>query len=554
MKNNYFYILVIIAFTFITFLSSLKNDFVNWDDDFYVLQNPDIRELTITSVSNIFSSEYFGFYLPLTIVSYSINYSIGGLNPFGYHLLNIILHVISTIVLFFLVKNLKFTINLAFFVALIFAIHPLRVESVVWISERKDVLYVCFYLISLLFFSIYILKETKKNKWYLLSLLFFILSLLSKTSAVTLPLILLLIVYLTNKEPFSKLLIKLIPFFLLSLIFGILTVYELDSGKNIYEYEENYTFIDKFFLATYSFIFYILKLIFPFDLSPTHYFPNKTDGLLPLQYYFSGLLTVFFAYLLYLYRKNRVVVFGAFIYIFAILLFLQILPAGRTIASERYSYIAHIGLLIIIGYFLNMYFAKREKLLILTTILIGLFMSFLTYRYSLIWKNGETLFTHSILKNENKSLGYINRGLAHYYGFTENNKIDYNKAFQDFDKAISIDKKNSEGWFNRGNCYFNMQKINEAERDFDKTLSIDSLNFKAWNNRGLIYAYKGNFDMAMKYYNHSIFIKNTFPDAYSNIAFVYLNNGDNKLACEYFEKALKLGSATAGNYLNQYCK
>lgn len=554
MKKNYFYILVIIAFTFITFFPSLKNDFVNWDDDIYVLQNTDIRDLNVNSIKNIFSSEYFDFYLPLTIVSYAINYSIGELNPFSYHLLNLILHILSTIILFLLIKNLNFNINIAFFVALIFAIHPLRVESVVWISERKDVLYVCFYLISALFFSNFLLNKTKKLKWYLLSLLFFILSLLSKSSAVTLPLILLLIVYLTKTESLQKSLIKLLPFFALSMIFGILTVYELNAGGNIYKFEENYTFIDRFFLATYSFIFYIVKFIFPFDLSPTHYFPSKTDGFLPLQYYFSGLLTLFFAYLLYLFRKNRVIIFGAFIYIFAIFLFLQILPTGRTVVSERYSYIAHIGLLVITGYFLNSYFIKKPKVFIYLTFVVGIFFSILTYKYSIIWKTGESLFTHSILKNENKSLGYINRGLAHYYGFTEKNKIDYNKAYQDFDKAISINKNDAEGWFNRGNCLMNFQKINEAEKDFDKTISLDSLHYKSWNNRGLVYAYKGNFDMAMKYYNHSIKLKNTFPDAYSNIAFVFLNNGDNKMACEYFEKSLKLGSKTAGNYLEQYCK
>ncbi|OFX18169.1 MAG: hypothetical protein A2033_11700 [Bacteroidetes bacterium GWA2_31_9] len=552
--TNKYIIAILISITFITFFPSLKNDFVNWDDDIYVLQNPDIREISSASVSNMFSSEYVGLYLPLTIFSYAINYSIGELNPFGYHLLNLILHIFSTIILYLLIKKLSSNISIAFFVALLFAIHPLRVESVVWISQRKDVLYVFFYLLSLLSFTNYLFSKTNNLKWYFASLIFFIISLFSKTSAVTLPLIILALAYYIDKSSIKKVFVKLIPYFLISLIFGIITYSVLKTGGNIYKFEENYSLLDQICLGTYSFIFYIYKLVFPFDLSPTYYFPLKSNGWLPIPYYISVLVLIILIYLVYKFRKNKIIITGSLIYLFGIFFFLQVIASGRVVTADRYAYIAHIGLLFIIGSLLYTLFRKNSKIFIYFTLVIGIIFSILTSRYSMIWKTGESLFTHSILKNENKSLGYINRGLAHYYGFTEKNKIDYNKAYQDFDKAISINKNDAEGWFNRGNCFMNFQKINEAENDFDKTISLDSLHYKAWNNRGLVYAYKGNFDMAMKYYNHSIYLKNTFSDAYSNIAFVYLNNGNNKMACEYFEKSLKLGSKTAGHYLEQYCK
>lgn len=230
--------LIVSLITFFVYIPSLWNGFINWDDDRYVYENAVISSsITLDFIKKTLLSVYYYNYHPLTIFSYAIDYAVWELNPFGYHLTNIILHTLNTFLVFILVSRLMecgflknpppslkedntFSLIAASMTALLFGIHPIHVESVAWISERKDVLCAFFYLLSLLCYIDYASMESKNRKSYIVSLISFILALMSKPMAVSLPAVLLLLDFyplkrLQYKEAPSKMvLLEKLPFFI----------------------------------------------------------------------------------------------------------------------------------------------------------------------------------------------------------------------------------------------------------------------------------------------------------------------------------------------------
>ncbi|MCL2878308.1 MAG: hypothetical protein FWF13_05960, partial [Acidobacteria bacterium] len=286
---------LIILVTALAYSNSLDNGFVNWDDDTHVYANQDIRNLDGLAIRTFFTSYYLNMYAPVTMISYALDYKIGGLDPAVYHRTNLIIHLFNVALVFFFLYRLTGQKAVAVISALFFGIHPLHVESVAWISERKDLLYVFFYLGGLIAWTGR--RDGKRPQTcYFLALFLFLLSLLSKSAAVTFPLILILIdFYRGRRSPHSydtagkitliKNHLDKIPFFLLAIAFGALSLLSQKVIGSEVDYVAGYTIIDRVFLGAYAFTFYLVKSIFPWKLSALHPMPMKPDGFLPVSYY-----------------------------------------------------------------------------------------------------------------------------------------------------------------------------------------------------------------------------------------------------------------------------
>ena len=219
---------VVLILTLIVFSNSFKNNFlVNWDDDGYILNNPTIQHLDKGSIHEIFTSFHMGNYHPLTTLTYALEYKFFKLDPLPYHWLNLIFHLCNVVLVFLFIKLLSKKNLAAVITAVLFAVHPMHVESVAWISELKDVLYTFFFLLSLLFYMQFAKK--KNPAVYILSLLMFVLSLLSKSAAVVLPVLLFLIDYFQSHKQNVKSVLLKVPFFILALIFGIIALKSQDA-------------------------------------------------------------------------------------------------------------------------------------------------------------------------------------------------------------------------------------------------------------------------------------------------------------------------------------
>ena len=247
-------ILLLSLIIIVVFTPCLKNGFTNWDDDILVKNNPGIKILSGGNIVKIFTSFHFAHYHPLVLLSYSLEYGLFGLNPGVYHATNVLLHIINALLVFWLFYLLSSRVSVSLVTALFFAVHPLRVESVAWIAERKDVLYALFFLGGLIAHFYYTKRNSKK--YYFLCLFLFLLSLLSKAMAVSFPFVLLVIDYGAGRKITGRTLLEKAPFFALAVIFGIIAILAHYPTEEL-RHQKMYAFSDNVFMATYGVVFYL---------------------------------------------------------------------------------------------------------------------------------------------------------------------------------------------------------------------------------------------------------------------------------------------------------
>lgn len=594
------WLVAIIILTYIAFSPSLKDGFTNWDDNVYVAENPLINSVSAVNIKKIFSTESIvsNNYHPLTILSLAIDYKLSAYNPKTFHFTNLLFHLFNTALVFWFIYLLsERKVMVAGIVAFFFGVHPLHVESVTWISERKDVLYTFFFMASLIVYYKYI-QENAKQKWllYVTILLMFVLSVLSKAMAVVLPLVFLLVDYYTKRK-FNKLVwFEKVPFLALAVVFGLLaTKVQQGAIANI----ETFTLFQRFAFASYGFVMYICKLFVPVNLSCFYPYPNLINDHLPIQFYilpFVALLIMVGVF--YSLRKTKIIGFGVLFYSITIVLVLQFISVGQVIMADRYAYVPYIGLVfpIAMGFdWLQSQTSEKFKLykmLASIAVLIAAIASlYLTYERTNVWKNSDTLWTDAISKypvsepfrnrgsylvnkvaydkgekkvadneydraledfnisikmNSKNAKVFINR--ANIYGL----KQQFDKALQDYSSAIALDNKDAQTFFNRGITYSIMKRFDEAEKDYSTALLLQPSLTVAKENRAYVNADNGKFDKAIDDLNELITANNTNAIYYFYRGFAYFKMGRNQEAIIDNTRAIELNPAYAAAYFNRF--
>ncbi len=526
---------LILAITLLAFIPVLNAGFVSWDDGEYVYENPilknaDLKSLLITPMQ--------GNFHPLTMLSLFINYLISGNDAWSYHLFNLIFHLANCFLVFRLAMLLsnRNTI-IAFTTAILFGIHPVHVESVAWVSERKDVLYTLFFLAGLISYTNY--ADTGSRKQYLLTILFFILSLLSKPSAVIFPLAIFCVDLLRNKRLTVKLIIEKTPFFVLALAMGIITyIAQREAGSFG---KIHFEVINKILYGFYGIMMYFVKMIAPVNLSVFYPFPPINTGL-PSEYYigpffFAALALVFY----YSLKKSRAIAFGILFYLVNLLLVLQFLPVGSAVIAQRYTYIPYIGLFYAIGWVIDRYTSGNTSKAWRIIFPVVLVLSILTWMQASVWYSSATLWDQAI-KAQPSAKAYAIRAM-----FLRKEK-NYELAIEYFNKAIQLDTRDWELYSNRGNVYFNLKKPSLAISDYRKALSIKPDFPEALDNMGAEFAVLGQYDSALKYSTQAILLKPDYKPAYSNRALTYMALNRNEEAIKDWQKFLQLDPDAADVY------
>lgn len=505
-KQNKKLILISIALicilTFSAFYPSLKNDFVNWDDDKYVVNNPAIKSIFIQNIKNIFSSIYLANYQPVTMLSYMLDYQIFKLNPAGYHAVNLLFHIVNSILIFWLILIISNNILPAFIAGILFGIHPLHVESVAWIAERKDVLSAFLFLLTIIIYLYY--NKSSKIIYYYVAIIVYLLSLLAKPMTVSLPFILILIDYLLNKKVEKKNITNKIPFFVLALLFCVITILTQRSEGAIRE-QQDFPAIYNFFIACYGILFYIFKSIVPINLSAFYPYPEKMSPLPPIIILFSPIMLFSFIGLIYRFRQNKKLIFGALFYFIAVFPVSQIIPIGQALTAERYSYIPSIGLFYLAGEFLawlkNVKLRKESYHIIIFNVCIFFILTifvFITYNRTKVWKNDIVLWTDVLNKFPNSNMALKNLGDAYYV------IKDYQKSYEYYNKSLSINSNNSQTYNNVGNILYESKQYDKALEAYFKALQINPDYIDARINVANIYRAKGKFNDALSELNKVI--------------------------------------------------
>lgn len=527
---------------FLVHFSSLKNDWLNWDDDRYVLENRMVQDLNAENLGEIFSTDqYMGIYHPFTLASYAIDYAFWGKDATGYHLKNLALHLLNIFLLFLLIKRLSQKNLIACMCALLFAIHPMSVETVSWISARKELLYTAFLFLSLLAYLWYRSSKKTTKKWaYGLAFLCFLFSLLSKGTAFVLPFLLLLIDYLQERKwNWKEQLLEKAPFFLLTGIGLYLAFQGQQNSGSI----GSLVFPDSIFIASHNLIVYLLKGFIPWKLSGYHPYPDFPTGSLPTIYYLSilpilaGLFFLFRAF-----KRSKVLVGGISFFLICLLPVSQLIPFGKTIISERYTYLAYVGLFYVIAWGLNKMLespsARLQKLKIPTLILAGLWLIFLIFtgqNYQKSWRTSESFWSHVIQQYPNHHYAYLARAKAR---LSKGNSQD---AMPDVNESISLNPNYWEGWYVRGLLLEQKKDMKAAVESYTTAIQKGGQVASAFLNRGTLLARDFRDPAAAEAdFEAAIVLKPDYALAYFNRGVVAKIQGKQALALSDYNMAIQL--------------
>lgn len=534
-KPNWLFLaLIVLVFPFV-YYQLFSAGFIAWDDPEYVINNKDVHQF---SVKQFFTQFYIGNYHPITMLSYAVDWKIFGKWAPGYHIENILWHLLNTILVFYVGKKLQLKSLQAFLLASVFAFHPLQMESVAWIAERKNLLYAFFFLVSILFYINY--KQQQKLNFLIIVYVSFLCSLLSKPSAVVLPLVLMLIDVFIYKEAFKQNYKRYVLFLMFSLVLGVLTLFAQEEAKFLMN-THNYPLLNKIGIFGYGFFHYISKFFVPVHLSAFYSYPDNLTSVTII-----GFVTlIVFSSLLYVLIKQKryAVLFGLLFFVTNIILVLQVVPFGDAITADRYMYLPIIGLTLCLIYLFDK--LSLNKLFVFG---IALVLSIASFARSALWKDSLPLFLNVLKTNPtsfiaNNSLGveymerndfarsyqflnktvelyptyykgYYNRGLLN--GKTQN----YDKAISDFSKAIQY-KNYYKAYVGRANVYYILKDYPKAIADAEEVLKTDANNLKAIVVLANCYDDLNQLDKAMNYYNQAMALSQEDPNVYLRRAILF---------------------------------
>lgn len=515
--------------TWLFYKVALNNQLTNWDDPGYIRDNALIKDVSAEGLKNIFTTPIMGNYHPITILTYAIEYSYVRLEPWLYHLDSILFHILVTLLVYIFVQQLTKRTIAAFITALLFGLHPMHVESVAWLAGRKDVVYGTFYMAACVGHLYYVRAEgSKKKLWYAGVILLFLLSLLSKPVAVTLPVTLLAIDYLERRPLNLKLLIEKIPLFLISVAFGIRSLIDQKDFGSLATQNVKYNFFERIALGGYAYITYLWKAIFPANLSNFYPYPPKVDGTLPFTYYLYTIGTLATLAVLWYFRKNRHIVFGAMFFLINILLLLQFVPVGGAILADRYSYIPYMGLFFIAGWLISELFTKPEKKQT-GMIALGVVTAYCLYLGSLTserckdWYDTTSLWRDEIQKQPLAPNAYNNLGFHYFNKFNESvnpaeRKIYFDSSYMLLNQSISLESTFANPYVSLGELHRADGKFDIARSYYYKALSLKDKEGtpNAYLGLAIIYAIAGNLDSSGICFRNAIEYKPYFPELHSN--------------------------------------
>lgn len=544
---------LLLSISFLVYGNSIFNQFV-WDDYYLIEQNPYIKNFKY--IEEIFSSDVgmvtstrtpAGTYRPISMLSFMIDYKIWKLEPIGYHLTNVLIHSLNSILLFLLFYFVSKEKIVSFLSALIFTVHPIHTEAVSVIFNRMGLLVCFFMLISFIFYIK--AAELKKIEYLFLSVIFFLLSLLSKETAIFFVFLLMSYDYYFVSNQNIKMFFKRTPFYLiyfLVILFYLILRKIFISQELAFGIWLNSAFLSIPFylkiLTTFNIIAsYIKLLFFPINLSAMYLVTTAKLNFITI---FSGVLISTLLILAYLRRRqNKLVSFFIVFFFITILPFALVIPFGVRF-NERFLYLPSVGFCFILGYFLQVMFSKAGKnslgvvrlktLVSLTLICLLFFYACQTIKRNYDWRSNlwlwqETVSTCPVSAEAHANLGYAYLDL-HLY----------DKAIEEFLKSLSLKPNQFRVCIGIGKVFLAKEDFENSLIYFKKAGELSMDTPLLHNDIGIAYSYLGNFDMALVSFKKAIELWNKFPEPFYNIGVLYCNQDNLVKAKYYFQKASSL--------------
>jgi tetratricopeptide (TPR) repeat protein len=548
-KSSVFFVYFVLALSTLAVFWQVHNfDFVNYDDNLYVYENSHILTgLTLDNIVWVFTAYHVGNWHPITGLSLMLDCQLFGPNPGRIHLVNVFFHIINTLLLFAVLKKMTGSLWLSAFVAAAFALHPMHVESVAWIAERKDVLSTFFFMLTLLAYYRYTQQQNKGR--YFLALLTFAFGLMAKPMLVTLPFVLLLLDYWplnrigyiqkkktdVSQKSFGYLVLEKLPFFVLAAVSSVITFLVQRSsgvviGTNILPLGSR---IANAFL---SYSRYISKLFWPQNLAA--FYPFDLGNFASWQIMLCALLLITVSVLvIYFGRKRKYLPVGWFWFVGMLVPVIGLVQVAEQSMADRYTYIPYIGLFIILAWGLADIAAKwpyRKIILGTSATVVLLFFGVIAHQQVSYWKNSYTLFSHTLEATQNN---YLAHGcLAEYFRKQQNNAL----VIEHCKKVVEIKPNYAEGVLALGCALGEQGSLDEAINYFQKTLLLNPKSAVAYYNLGIALKKQGNFTAAIAHLNQAVLLMPDYADAHYSLANALMQQGRLDDAVDHFRTAVRL--------------
>jgi tetratricopeptide (TPR) repeat protein len=555
-------------------------DFIYFDDQNYVTENNHVKNgITLDGTRWAFTTNQSSNWHPLTWISHMLDVQLFGLQPRWHHFTNLLFHIANTLLLFFVLHRMTQARWESAFVAALFALHPLHVESVAWVAERKDVLSTFFWMLTMGAYCLYV--ERPGLQRYLLVILFFALGLMSKPMLVTLPFVLLLLDYwplqrfqqipsdqkIGNKSAEKQkgkskkkhavgeeakaataaqwtlirpLLREKVPLLALAVLSSIVTYGIQQKAGTVQPWPLSVRIANAF--VSYS--TYIGKTIWPTNSAVLYSYPLS----LPIWRVFGAglLLTAITITVIRKARRAQYLAMGWLWFVGTLVPVIGLVQAGIQARADRYTYVPLIGLFIIAAWGISDLSQKwryRKESLIASSTAVLLCLFIVTWTQIGYWQNSISLFDHALNITDNNYAAYFNRG-AIYSHFGNNMQ-----AMGDYNKAIEIYPLYAEAYNNRGNTYLGTNNYKQAIEDYDQAIKINPNYAKAYSNRGNTYLGISNYKQAIEDYDQAIKISPDYARVYTNRGLAYSKLGNYAQAIEDLKTAARLGYKDAQNTL-----
>lgn len=548
--------LLIVVSVFLVYQKVQTFDFVNIDDDVYAYRNEHVATgLSGENVVWAFTTTYAGFWHPMTWMSLMLDYELYGMNPGGYHITNVVIHGINAVLLFVLLHLMTGAFWRSALVALLFALHPLHVESVAWISQRKDVLSTLFWMLTMAAYVYYCRHPSLLR--YLIVAVMFVIGLMAKTMLVTVPFVLLLLDYWPlnrlsgdrarnngsvtqsmpgesgGMPPVTAVIMEKIPLIMISGIFSLLSVVAQRSYATMPTLDQ-YPMLLRTGNAIVSYVRYMVKTIWPGDLAVYYPYPDHWPFLAV-----AGCLSVLIAISIAAFlaaRRYPYVVTGWYWFLGTLVPVIGLFQVGSFSMADRYTYIPLIGLFIILSWG-GADLARRYRIphgaagaVVVTLVLLGI----VARNQVETWQSSVTLFEHALKKTSNSYVAHTNLGLAYV-----NAGMD-DKALMHYKEAIRIKPDNARAYNNIAAVLFRKGKREEAVEYLEKAVVVKPDFVGSYNNLGLIYFGGKQYDVSARYFEKAIEVEPAYAEGYNNLGVAYEAAGKREEAMACFRRALAL--------------
>ncbi len=542
----------------IAFAPVLRADFVNWDDEANFLRNPYYRGLAPANIAWMFTTFQLGHYQPLAWLTLGLDYLLWGMNPAGYHFTNLLLHAVNTILCFFVFVRLLRRVRAeddrilspaAAVGALFYGIHPLRVESVAWVTERRDVLCGLFFLLSILAYLRMARAQSEGapwKKWLALSCAAFAASLLSKALGIMLPFLLFALdVYPLRRwtpELRSRVLLEKVPFLVLAIADGMIMMRGMAEFGQV-RATAAYAPGDRLLQGGYGLWFYLWKTVLPFQLHAMYALADW-ESLWKAEYVGPLIASTLVTAGLLAARRRWPAGLATWV-CYAILLapVLGFFVKGYQRAADRYSYLsclpfsflAAVGMAALLSARRGARIPESASRLAIAGVASVLgFLGVLTYRQAGVWKNSITLWDRVLTYEKRGDLPYVNRGSAHAV------RGETDAALADFTEALRLNPRNETAIVNRGLVRHSRGDLTGAMRDYTQTIALNPDSFEAWNNRAILRTLIQDWDGALRDLQQAFRLRTWEPEPYATRAGIREAKGDLDGALADGETALRL--------------